>query len=146
MTKTNNDSIRDAVRQGYARIAESGTFSGVKPSHEIETPSAGCCGGGEGSGGGGGCCGPTTITTDDLAAAIGYDPAELDAIPDGANMGLSCGNPTAIAQLKAGEVVLDLGSGGGFDCFIAGPRVGQAGRVIGVDMTAQMISKARGNI
>lgn len=67
-------------------------------------------------------------------------------MPEGANMGLSCGNPTAIASLKPGEVVLDLGSGGGFDCFIAGPKVGSSGRVIGVDMTPEMLSKARRNI
>jgi len=66
--------------------------------------------------------------------------------PDGANMGLSCGNPTAIASLQPGEVVLDLGAGGGFDCFIAGAKVGATGRVIGVDMTPEMITKARRNV
>lgn len=78
--------------------------------------------------------------------AVGYSQAELGTIPQGANMGLSCGNPTAIASLKPGEVVVDLGSGGGFDCFLAGPKVGATGRVIGIDMTPQMLSKARGNI
>jgi SAM-dependent methyltransferase len=86
------------------------------------------------------------LEPDQLAAAIGYSAAEIAATPDGANMGLSCGNPTAIASLKPGEVVLDLGSGGGFDCFIAGPKVGERGRVIGVDMTADMLAKARRNI
>jgi SAM-dependent methyltransferase len=81
-----------------------------------------------------------------LAAAIGYSKSELAATPEGANMGLSCGNPTAIASLRAGEVVLDLGAGGGFDCFVAGPKVGATGRVIGVDMTPDMLSKARRNI
>jgi SAM-dependent methyltransferase len=80
-----------------------------------------------------------------LAAAIGYAAEELAAAPDGANMGLSCGNPTAIASLRPGEVVLDLGAGGGFDCFVAGPKVGPTGRVIGVDMTPEMVSKARAN-
>jgi len=78
--------------------------------------------------------------------AIGYARDEMGAVPEGANMGLSCGNPTAIALLRPGEVVLDLGSGGGFDCFVAGPRVGAHGRVIGIDMTAEMIAKARRNL
>ena len=80
-----------------------------------------------------------------LASAIGYSQAELAVAPDGANMGLSCGNPTAVASLKPGETVLDLGAGGGFDCFIAGAKVGARGRVIGVDMTPEMVSKARRN-
>lgn len=78
--------------------------------------------------------------------AVGYGQDDLASIPEGANMGLSCGNPTALASLREGEVVLDLGSGGGFDCFIAGPRVGASGRVIGVDMTAEMVSRARAGI
>jgi SAM-dependent methyltransferase len=81
-----------------------------------------------------------------LAQKLGYNEAELVTLPDGANMGLSCGNPTALALLQPGEVVLDLGSGGGFDCFLAGPRVGPTGRVIGVDMTPEMLSKARRNV
>jgi SAM-dependent methyltransferase len=81
-----------------------------------------------------------------VAAAVGYGAAELAGVPEGANMGLSCGNPTAIASLRPGEVVLDLGSGGGFDCFVAGPKVGPEGRVIGVDMTPDMVSRARRNI
>lgn len=126
--------VREVVRSGYAAIAERGSWS-------TEAPSAGCCG----PSSGGGCCGPATFSPEALAEAIGYSDADLAATPEGANMGLSCGNPTAIASLRPGEVVLDLGSGGGFDCFVAGPKVGAAGRVIGVDMTAQMISKARGN-
>jgi arsenite methyltransferase len=78
-----------------------------------------------------------------VAQAVGYSEAELATLPEGANMGLSCGNPTALASLMAGEVVLDLGSGGGFDVFIAGQKVGPTGRVIGVDMTPDMVSKAR---
>ena len=81
-----------------------------------------------------------------VAEAFGYTPEQLASVPAEANMGLSCGNPTAIAQLTPGQVVLDLGSGGGFDCFLAGPKVGPTGRVIGVDMTPDMLSKARRNI
>jgi SAM-dependent methyltransferase len=80
-----------------------------------------------------------------LAEQLGYSEADLATLPEGANMGLSCGNPTAIAALKPGEVVLDLGSGGGFDVFIAGKLVGPSGRAIGIDMTAEMLSKARAN-
>jgi len=117
--------VRDAVREGYAAVAEAGpTAVGLS----------------------GGCCGGTPASADELARRIGYSADELRALPQGANMGLSCGNPAAIASLRAGEVVLDLGSGGGFDVFLAGPKVGPAGRVIGVDMTPQMLAKARGNI
>ena len=124
--------VHEQVRDGYARIALAGTWSA------LQAGSQGCCAGG-------GCCGPATFTPEQLAAALVYSPSELSAAPDGANMGLSCGNPTAIASLRPGEVVLDLGSGGGFDCFIAGAKVGPAGRVIGVDMTPEMVSKARRN-
>src|SRR5262249_53149654 len=119
------DSLRESVRQGYAAIARGETYST-----------------------GGGCCGVATgaPSATDLARAVGYDEDEVVATPDGANMGLSCGNPTAIASLKAGEVVLDLGAGGGFDCFVAGPKIGATGRVIGVDMTPDMLSKARRNV
>lgn len=120
------DAVRVKVREGYAKIAQGGS-----------------CGP---SGGGGGCCGATAFTPDQLAHAIGYTGGELAAAPDGANMGLSCGNPTALASLRPGEVVLDLGAGGGFDCFVAGPKVGATGRVIGVDMTPDMVSKARRNV
>ncbi len=118
------NAVRDQVRAGYAQIAQSG-----------------CCGPS-----GGGCCGATAFSPDQLAQAIGYASGELSAVPDGANMGLSCGNPTAIASLRPGEVVLDLGAGGGFDCFVAGPKVGKTGRVIGVDMTPDMLTKARRNV
>ena len=76
---------------------------------------------------------------------MGYSEAEMAAAPEGANLGLGCGNPTALASLKSGEVVLDLGSGAGFDCFLAAKKVGATGRVIGVDMTPEMIEKARKN-
>jgi SAM-dependent methyltransferase len=102
-----------------------------------------CCAPAAEPSGGGGCCGGTTLTAEQVAKAVGYSAADLASLPSGANMGLSCGNPTALASLAPGEVVLDLGSGGGFDCFLAGPRVGASGRVIGVDMTADMLSRAR---
>src|SRR4029077_14929495 len=81
-----------------------------------------------------------------LAREIGYAPEDVALLPEGANMGLLCGNPGAIAALKPGEVVLDLGSGGGFDCFLIGPKVGASGRAIGVDMTPDMLAKARRNL
>ncbi len=128
--------VRDKVREGYAEIARTGQWSSVQGAPAAQPSS--CCGGG-------GCCGPTTLTPAQVAQAVGYADDELAAIPEGANMGLSCGNPGAIAALQPGEVVVDLGAGGGFDCFLAGPRVGATGRVIGVDMTPDMLTKARAN-
>ncbi|MBL8766031.1 MAG: arsenite methyltransferase [Planctomycetes bacterium] len=133
------DAVHDRVRAGYAEIARSGSWGAAK-----EAASSGCCG--PSSSSGGGCCGPTTLTPEQLTAAIGYSAHDLVATPDAANMGLSCGNPTALAALVPGETVLDLGAGGGLDCFVAGPRVGANGRVIGVDMTPEMVSKARKNL
>lgn len=132
----NIDILREKVLEGYSKIARDGQWSGVQATSEA---GGSCCGGG-------GCCGPNTLTAEQVAQAVGYGAQDLTALPEGANMGLSCGNPTAIAALRAGEVVLDLGSGGGMDCFMAGPRVGTTGRVIGVDMTPDMLSKARRNI
>jgi arsenite methyltransferase len=115
--------VRDKVREGYATIAR-GVAAGA-----------------------GGCCGPAGgLPAEAFAQAIGYSGEDLSVTPEGSNMGLSCGNPTALASLRPGEVVLDLGSGGGFDCFVAGPKVGPGGRVIGVDMTPEMISRARRNV
>jgi SAM-dependent methyltransferase len=92
------------------------------------------------------CCDPaTTPAATGKAREMGYSPEELAAIPEGANLGLGCGNPQAIAAMKPGEVVVDLGSGAGFDCFLAARQVGTAGHVIGVDMTHEMLKKARGN-
>ncbi|HUT28997.1 MAG TPA: arsenite methyltransferase [Sedimentisphaerales bacterium] len=108
------DHIRQEVREGYAKIAGNNS----------------------------GCCGPE-ISADELARGIGYLRDDLADIPEDSNMGLSCGNPTALAQLKSGEIVLDLGSGGGFDVFIAARNIGPSGRAIGVDMTPEMLSKAR---
>ena len=122
MSATKHDEIRQAVRQQYGQIAESN--------------SCGCSSS---------CCGSTPSEADALSQAVGYSADETGAVPEGANMGLGCGNPHAIAGLKVGETVLDLGSGGGFDCFLAARQVGEAGRVIGVDMTPAMVSKARTN-
>jgi len=98
--------------------------------------------------GGGSCgCGPCSCGdgTDEFARSIGYSNEELSAIPQEANLALSCGNPTALAGIKKGETVLDLGSGAGFDCFLAASKVGAKGEVIGVDMTPEMVEKAREN-
>lgn len=112
--------IKDYVKERYGGIARSG---------------GGC-------GCGSGCCGPAPDT---IAKVIGYSDDELAAVPEGANLDLGCGNPTAIAALKPGETVLDLGSGAGFDAFLAARSVGATGKVIGVDMTQDMLSKARAN-
>src|SRR4051812_37843194 len=90
------------------------------------------------------CCGPTA-DPDSKSREMGYSEAELAAVPDGANLGLGCGNPQAIAGLKPGETVIDLGSGAGFDCFLAAGQVGETGHVIGIDMTHEMLKKAREN-
>lgn len=191
---TDPNAVREHVREGYAKIARDGAWSGIKPddSNAPDTESAccapSCCGGtskappsskdtpaaapakassccaptstsapapasaapasacSTATSGGGSCCGGSTITPDQLAKAIGYSATDLVAIPTESNMGLSCGNPVALASLTPGQTVLDLGSGGGFDCYIAGPKVGPTGRVIGVDMTPDMLTKARRNL
>lgn len=91
---------------------------------------------------GGSCCGDSSSV--DISKSLGYSEADVQAAPD-ANMGLGCGNPIAFAELKPGDIVLDLGSGGGFDCFLAAQRIGSSGKVIGVDMTPEMIEKAQAN-
>jgi SAM-dependent methyltransferase len=116
--------LRDRVRERYAEIA---------------AVDGGCCCSSSS------CCAPDALGQADASAKLGYSDDDLAAVPEGANMGLGCGNPQAIAELKSGETVLDLGSGGGFDCFLAARQVGDSGRVIGVDMTPDMISKARAN-
>jgi arsenite methyltransferase len=125
-TVIDSEAVHDTVRQGYAQIAQD--------------TSVGCCQSGVS------CCGSSPQDSDTLARELGYSVEELQALPDGANMGLSCGNPAALAALQPGEVILDLGSGGGFDVFIAGRKVGATGRAIGVDMTPEMLAKARRNL
>lgn len=95
------------------------------------------------AGGASSCCGTSSVS--EQAREMGYSADELAAVPDGANLGLGCGNPQAIAAMKPGEIVIDLGSGAGFDCFLAARQVGMSGRVIGVDMTHEMLKKAREN-
>ena len=119
--------IREVVREKYGAIAEQ------NPGQDS------CCG--SGSGCGCGCGGDAKATL----AAIGYSEAQAERIPEGANLGLGCGNPLAHAALRPGETVLDLGSGAGIDAFLASPEVGLVGRVIGVDMTPSMLSRAREN-
>jgi arsenite methyltransferase len=130
MSTHETETVHEAVRNNYAAIARANMPTTPEASAE------GCCAPS--------CC-SSTVDVTTLATSIGYDAAELSALPEGANMGLSCGNPTAIASLQPGEVVLDLGSGGGFDVFLAGPKVGPAGRVIGIDMTPDMLALARKN-
>ena len=117
--------IKDMVRARYGGIAAAAAAS--------------CCAPAASS-----CCGPETAPHD-KARRMGYSEAELAAVPEGANLGLGCGNPQAIAALEPGEVVIDLGSGAGFDCFLAARQVGFSGYVIGVDMTHEMLKKARDN-
>ncbi len=109
------DALREAVRDTYAKAADG-----------CAVPS---------------CCG----TNPNASLRLGYTPEDLAAVPEGANLGLGCGNPQAIAALQPGETVLDLGSGAGFDCFLAAKQVGSAGRILGVDMTPAMVTKARSN-
>jgi len=117
------EEIKKYVRDRYARAADQGT--------SCCQPASSCCGGGR--------------ETDVISKSIGYTDQELKMVPEGANLGLGCGNPLALASLREGETVLDLGSGAGFDCFLAARQVGQGGKVIGVDMTPEMLDKARGN-
>ncbi len=121
MKKTDKD-IKGHVKEGYAKIAQQGGSC---------CPSSSCCG--------------SLNLAKDISKTIGYSEKEMSAVPEGANLGLGCGNPLALASLKEGDVVLDLGSGAGFDAFLASSKVGKTGRVIGIDMTPEMIEKAREN-
>jgi len=121
--KMEKEKIRKVVREGYAKIAKRNSS---------------CCGPAKA------CCG-SSDPAEDISKSIGYTEEELRSVPEGSNLGLGCGNPVALASLKAGEIVLDLGSGAGFDCFLAASRVGDKGRVIGVDMTSEMLEKGREN-
>lgn len=120
MNQKNHDEVRTAVRDQYGAVARR------------EAAPGGCAPG---------CCGPSP----QASLALGYSADDLAAVPEGANLGLGCGNPQAIASLRRGETVLDLGAGAGFDCFLAARQVGPTGRVIGVDMTPDMVTKARAN-
>jgi SAM-dependent methyltransferase len=117
------EEVKKAVRQRYARKAKD---------------EAGCCAPAVS------CCGSAN-KADEISKVIGYTNEELESVPEGANLGLGCGNPVALASLKKGETVLDLGAGAGFDCFLAANKVGPKGHVIGVDMTPEMLDKAREN-
>ena len=118
--KIKEEEIRKVVRDGYATIAKSGS--------SCCSPTSSCC---------------STNASQEISKGIGYTEKELEAVPEGANLGLGCGNPVAFTSLREGETVLDLGSGAGFDCFLAANKVGKSGKVIGVDMTPEMIEKAR---
>jgi len=131
MTAEKNNKIKSAVLDKYSAVAR----NGISPASESFKESSACCDSG--------CCGKRS--TIEIASALGYSLEEVAAAPEGANMGLGCGNPQAIAALQPGETVLDLGCGGGFDAFLAAGRVGAEGLVIGVDMTPEMIARARRN-
>ncbi len=118
------DETKKIVRDGYAKIAREGSC--------CCQPVTSCCGG--------------TDLAQNISQKIGYTEEEIGAVPEGANLGLGCGNPVALASLREGETVLDLGAGAGFDCFLAADKVGRTGRVIGVDMTPEMLEKARENV
>ncbi|MGD2270756.1 MAG: arsenite methyltransferase [Desulfobacterales bacterium] len=135
--------IRQAVRESYGKVARAGEVTiGSSPAASCcsppepstETNRTDSCG-----------CVPPGVTSEQMSAIMGYSKEDLAGVPEGANMGLGCGNPVALASLNPGETVVDLGSGGGFDCFLAAKQVGDSGRVIGVDMTPEMITKARKN-
>ena len=116
------DKIKEIVRSRYAKVA---------------LRNMPCCGTRRS------CCGISDV--EDISKKVGYHDMDLNSVPEGANLGLGCGNPVALASLKEGDVVLDLGSGAGFDAFLAAPRVGSSGKVIGVDMTSEMVEKAKAN-
>jgi SAM-dependent methyltransferase len=115
--------IKEIVKEGYAKIAVQG---------------GSCCGPASS------CCGSADLAKD-ISSKIGYSEKEIQGVPEGSNLGLGCGNPVALASLREGETVLDLGSGAGFDAFLAANIVGEQGKIIGVDMTPEMIEKAREN-
>ncbi len=125
LSSSDPDQVRAAVRARYATAALGAT--------------GGCCAPAASS-----CCGPATDAAS-VARALGYAPDATANVPEGSNLGLGCGNPTGIASLRVGETVLDLGSGAGFDVFLAARAVGPTGRVIGIDMTGEMVAKARAN-
>jgi len=127
-----NKKIKEIVKEGYAKVATEG-ISCCAPHQTVQG-----CGPKKSCG-----CGPSYA--EKTSKGIGYSDEEMKAVPDGANLGLGCGNPIALASLREGEVVVDLGSGAGFDCFLSANKVGKAGKVIGIDMTPEMLERARHN-
>ncbi|MDH3973101.1 MAG: arsenite methyltransferase [Deltaproteobacteria bacterium] len=136
MKDLNDEEIKEAVRKTYGKIAEAEDSCACW--HPSTSQNSSCCAPGVST--------APTSTAEGASARLGYSEEELKSAPIGANMGLGCGNPQAIAAIKKGETVVDLGSGGGFDCFLAARAVGKKGKVIGVDMTPEMVSKARENV
>jgi arsenite methyltransferase len=126
------EEITRTVRTRYANVARQSGACGCSGASAAQ--SSPCCGA------------ANAATSQDISKTIGYSDTDVASVPEGANLGLGCGNPIALASLKEGEVVLDLGSGAGFDCFLAASRVGPQGKVIGVDMTPEMLDKARENV
>ena len=143
MERKSKEEIRGAVRERYGSVAKAGVSSADV------SPVASCCGATDASTNRNSrisCgCGDPAFTLEQMSTTIGYSRDNIGSVPEGANMGLGCGNPVALASLKTGETVVDLGSGGGFDCFLAAKEVGDNGTVVGVDMTAEMITRAREN-
>jgi len=119
-----DNEVRQTVRKSYAKTAKRSSCCGSQPAQQNS------------------CC---TGSADAKSKSMGYSEKELEMVPEGSNLGLGCGNPVAIASLNPGDIVLDLGAGAGFDCFLAAKKVGSSGRVIGVDMTPEMVDKAREN-
>lgn len=128
----NNDTARATVREHYGSVARSGSSCCGSTDSDNDTDAGGSC-----------CCGDSTAER--ISGEIGYSTDEMSVVPDGANLGLGCGNPTALAEIRAGDTVVDLGSGGGFDSFLAAQKTGSDGRVIGIDMTPDMLDRARTN-
>ncbi|MBU6998383.1 MAG: arsenite methyltransferase [Theionarchaea archaeon] len=140
--------IKKVVRKGYAKVARKQTGSCCQETNQVLKARSGCCG-------------PSatqkdkaerieietacTTNVEEIGKMLGYTEDDLKGVPEGANLGLGCGNPVALASLREGEIVLDLGSGAGVDCFLAARKVGETGKVIGVDMTPEMIDRAREN-
>ncbi len=167
MVELDDEKIRKIVRESYGKVAENAnSYSCCGPTvnpNETSSTSCGCSSITPTDASLGSCCGPSgtpseassdgrsvivqdkSLNTQDYSSKIGYSEEELKNIPKNANLGLGCGNPTALASIKEGETVIDLGSGAGIDCFLAANKVGKTGKVIGVDMTSQMLDNAREN-
>ena len=142
MNSNEKERIKEAVRENYGKIAR--TDSLTSQAHQAGS----CCNTTDISSGvnqKASCCGPTEFSVENMSTIMGYSKKDIKSVPEESNMGLGCGNPVALASLRSGETVVDLGSGGGFDCFLAAKEVGETGKVIGVDMTPDMVSKARRN-